>query len=76
MRCRTGDFSDIKIPFSSFVMTYKGQLVQHNFEMMRDKIISVGVAISARETTAQRDFSLEIKQIRAEDLSGEQTEQL
>eukprot|EP00877_Chromochloris_zofingiensis_P001149 jgi/Chrzof1/11034/Cz05g21060.t1 len=72
----TGDFSDIKIPFSSFVMTYKGQLVQHNFEMMRDKIISVGVAISARETTAQRDFSLEIKQIRAEDLSGEQTEQL
>lgn len=44
---RGADWSEVRIPLGSFVMTNKGRLVERRMEMARDKVMSVGISVSA-----------------------------
>lgn len=44
---RAGVWADIRIPIDSLVLTFQGQLVERRLEFQADKVISVGVAVSA-----------------------------
>ncbi len=37
----------MRIPFTAFLMTHRGRLVERRMEMARDKVMSVGISISA-----------------------------
>eukprot|EP00775_Hariotina_reticulata_P010347 gene10347-10504_t len=52
-----GKWSQVSIPIDSLALTYQGQLVQQKLEFQADKVISVGVAVSAAMPTSDRSTS-------------------
>jgi hypothetical protein len=56
--CRPGEWLDVHIPLSSFMMTVQGQVTQDRFRVPKDRIISVGVAVSALEEAPPQAFDV------------------
>lgn len=55
--CSAGVWSEVAIPISSLALTYQGQLVERRLEFQADKVISVGVAVSAAMSEASSSSS-------------------
>ncbi|CAE6446581.1 unnamed protein product [Rhizoctonia solani] len=68
-----GEWEDISIPLSDFVMTNQGDLVQNQVRMMREKVRTIGISILGGKSRTQGKYELGIEFIRAvnEDLQQE-----
>jgi len=60
-----GQWEDIMIPLSDFVVTNQGDLVQHQVKMMREKVRTIGVSILGGKSKVQGRYELGIESIRA-----------
>ncbi|CAE6435261.1 unnamed protein product [Rhizoctonia solani] len=60
-----GEWEDIIIPLSDFVMTNQGDLVQNQVRMMREKVRTIGVSILGGKSRTQGKYELGIESIRA-----------
>ncbi|CAE6466339.1 unnamed protein product [Rhizoctonia solani] len=70
-----GEWEDISIPLSDFVMTNQGDLVQNQVKMMREKVRTIGISILGGKSRTQGKYELGIESIRAvnEELEQEPT---
>ncbi|QRV89434.1 complex I intermediate-associated protein CIA30 [Ceratobasidium sp. AG-Ba] len=62
---KEGEWEDIFIPISDFVLTNQGDLVQHQVKMMSEKIRTIGVSILGGKSGTQGRYELGIQSIRA-----------
>lgn len=67
---RKGEWQEVEIPVSKFVLTYKGKLVETRAEMNPERIVSVGLSVAVDDVGWERlqppgDFSLGIEWIMA-----------
>lgn len=60
-----GDWEDIMIPLSDFVLTNQGDLVQHQVKMMSEKVRTIGISILGGKSRTQGKYELGIESIRA-----------
>ncbi|KEP49302.1 complex I intermediate-associated protein CIA30 [Rhizoctonia solani 123E] len=70
-----GEWEDISIPLSDFVMTNQGDLVQNQVKMMREKVRTIGISILGGKSRTQGKYELGVESIRAvnEELEQEST---
>ncbi|KIY96043.1 hypothetical protein MNEG_11918 [Monoraphidium neglectum] len=54
-RPRSAGWTDVRIPLRAFLLTYKGRLVEGRMELPKDRVVSVGVAISALASSDPED---------------------
>ncbi|KAG8683306.1 hypothetical protein FRC08_014361 [Ceratobasidium sp. 394] len=62
---KDGEWEDILIPISNFVLTNQGDLVQHQVRMMSEKIRTIGISILGGKSRTQGRYELGIQSIRA-----------
>ncbi|CAE6384959.1 unnamed protein product [Rhizoctonia solani] len=67
-----GQWEDIMIPLSDFVMTNQGDLVQNQVRMMREKVRTIGVSILGGKSRTQGKYELGIESIRVVNEEPEQ----
>ncbi|KAJ3523530.1 hypothetical protein NM688_g8713 [Phlebia brevispora] len=60
-----GQWEDVFIPFESFVLTNTGEIVQHQIEMYREKIRTIGISILGGNSGVEGPYELNIDSIRA-----------
>ncbi|KAJ8589536.1 complex I intermediate-associated protein CIA30 [Rhizopogon salebrosus TDB-379] len=60
-----GGWEDVFIPFDSFILTNTGELVQHQIEMMRERIRTVGISLLGGNSGVSGSYDLGIDSIRA-----------
>lgn len=63
---RKGVWSDVDIPFSRFLLTHKGRLVETKVEINPQRIVSLGIALAGgAKLQAPGRFSLGLEWIKA-----------
>ncbi|OAX43115.1 complex I intermediate-associated protein CIA30 [Rhizopogon vinicolor AM-OR11-026] len=60
-----GGWEDVFIPFENFILTNTGELVQHQIEMMRERIRTVGISLLGGNSGVSGSYDLGIDSIRA-----------
>uniref|UniRef100_A0A383WGC5 NADH:ubiquinone oxidoreductase intermediate-associated protein 30 domain-containing protein n=1 Tax=Tetradesmus obliquus TaxID=3088 RepID=A0A383WGC5_TETOB len=72
-RPRAGVWSEVLIPIDSLTLTFQGQLVERKLEFQADKVISLGVSVSAvqpEDASGSSSSSLEGDEPAAGDISS------
>ncbi|KAG8745126.1 hypothetical protein FRC10_008737 [Ceratobasidium sp. 414] len=71
---KDGEWEDIMIPISNFVLTNQGDLVQHQVRMMNEKIRTIGISILGGKSRTQGRYELGVQSIRAVNESESSTD--
>ncbi|KAH7341875.1 NADH:ubiquinone oxidoreductase complex I intermediate-associated protein 30 [Rhizoctonia solani] len=67
-----GEWENIMISLSDFVMTNQGDLVQNQVRMMREKVRTIGISVLGGKSRTQGKYELGIESIRAVNEEPEQ----
>jgi NADH dehydrogenase [ubiquinone] 1 alpha subcomplex assembly factor 1 len=59
------DNNDLKIPFSSFVLTNSGEIVETQMEILRERVRTIGISILGGKSGVEGPYELGIDNIRA-----------
>ncbi|KAG8932038.1 hypothetical protein FRC02_001727 [Tulasnella sp. 418] len=60
---KDGEWEDVLIPFSSFILTNSGEAVSSDMTMMREQIRSIGISLLGGKANVQGPFELGIDSI-------------
>lgn len=63
--CREGEWTEVEIPLSQFLQTWKGRLVDSDEMMNPGRVMGFGISVAAGPHGDDGDFSLGLDWIRA-----------